>query len=483
MNNISILERIYRFLDSKINEINNLKYIPTYNRVLQDSGVEKFDPHYIIFWFKSRYEKEEIRFESLIKLKLEAGSIKNAKMIEFLNKMRKKIEKLEFLPTIDNLLQERPDFAEIEGLTNEEISKITYDWLKQNGTSLSELKDQAKLGLYYNQLKKILDPRIMDIKNHVFIPTAENINIITDEFVNLNYLTDYISRWLCANRIANNLTEYLYDVGIMSDGRCLKDFLDSKYLEIKNGNYYPTIKNLRKETDQIGIDIDSYINLNKIRYEWFIERIGKSMTQLIEEFEPTYQQLGVELTSHGYPPKFKSQKFRISNALFQTVMIMGQNNLIIIDPPKTFSSFQSFFNYLKKYYQWNFVDILTGEVFTLQDYLNGEIGLHHINFKKVDIRPDNLVFLFKDYHNFITSSKQHFIQLFDFFTRILQKNIKSLKQNTIPTSWKVRWRELASQEGIILPIKRYKSTKKRSNIIKISSKYKKLDSFSNSFDF
>jgi len=269
----------------------------------------------------------------------------------------------------------------------------------------------------------------------------------------------------------------------MSDGRCLKDFLDSKYLEIKSGNYYPTIKNLRKETDQIGIDIDSYTNLNKIRYEWFIERIGKSMTQLIEEFEPTYQQLGVELTSHGYPPKFKSQKFRISNALFQTVMMMGQNNLIIIDPPKAFSSFQSFFNYLKKYYQWNFVDILTGEVFTLHDYLNGEIGLHHINFKKVDIRPDNLVFLFKDYHNFITSSKQHFIQLFDFFTRILQKNVKSLKQNTIPTSWKVRWRELASQEGIILPIKGYKSTKKRSNIIKISSKYKKLDSFSNSFDF
>ncbi|MFX1260233.1 MAG: hypothetical protein ACFFAN_20475, partial [Promethearchaeota archaeon] len=318
MNNLSILERIYCFLDSKINEIKNLKYIPTYKRVLQDSGLDRFDPHYIIFWFKSRYEKKQIRFESLTKLKLEAGSIKNAIVVDFLNKMREKIEKLEFFPTIENLLQERPDFVEIEGLTNEELSKITYDWLKQNSTSLSKLKDQAKQGLYYNQLKKILDPRRSDIKNYAFIPIPENINFISNELGNLRYLADYISRWLCDNRIANNLTEYLYNIGIMSDGRYLKDFLDSKYLEIIKGKYFPTIKNLRKKQDQIGIDIDSFTNLNKIRYEWFIERIGKSMTQLIEEFEPTYQQLGVELTSHGYPPKFKSQKFRISNAIFQT---------------------------------------------------------------------------------------------------------------------------------------------------------------------
>lgn len=389
-----------------------------------------------------RYKEKRLKFKSLTELKREAGMIKNAQLIEFLEIKKEQIKNLEFLPTIENILQEMPDFKEV--LINKEISTTTRDWLRRNGLSLSELKLLGNQGLYYYQLQQILNPLKKEIINYSFIPTTENVIPLNIEFENINYLADIISRWLKENNIATNLSEYLCNAGILNDTQILKKFLDSKYDEIFRGNYYPTIKNLRREQDLNGITIESYSTLNNIRYEWFNERIGKTINQIIEEFEPTYDQLGVQLTSYGYPPKFKSQKFRISNAIFQTVMIGSEgDDLKLFEPPKKYSSFQSFFNYLRKNGKWNYVDILTGEIFTLQNYLNGEIGLHHINFIKNDIRPDNLVFLFKNYHNFITKARSHFTDLFGFFTTLLEKNINSLKKNQIPASWKLGWRKLA----------------------------------------
>ena len=473
---VPILEQVYRFLDKKINEINNMEYIPTYKCIVRDMDIEKFDSHYIISWFKSRYKEKRLKFKSLTELKREAGMIKNAQLVKFLEIKKEQIKNLEFLPTIENILQDMPDFKEV--LTNKEISTTTLDWLRRNGMSLSELKVLGNQGLYYYQLEQILNPLKKEIINCSFIPTTENVIPLNNELKKINYLSDFISRWLKENNIATNLSEYLYNAGILNNTQILRNFLDSKYDEILRGNYYPTIKNLRREQDLIGIIIDSYSTLNNTRYEWFNERIGKTMNQIIEEFEPTYDQLGVQLTSHGYPPKFKSQKFRIFNAIFQTVMIGSEgDDLILFEPPKKFSSFQSLFNYLRKNGKWNFVDILTGDIFTLQDYLNGEIGLHHINFKKTDIRPDNLVFLFKNYHNFITMSRHHFTDLYDFFTGLLVENVDSLKKNQIPASWKIGWRKLALQSGIRLPLKRYKSNKIRSHILKRTGEYKKLDSF------
>lgn len=474
----TLLEKVYQFLDSRLEEINDLEYIPTYRNVFRDLGI-KFDEHNIIKWFCSRSEDGRVNFQNLNELKLKAGLIKSAEVKEFLNSKKPQIKALEFLPTTGNIIQEKPDLR-----NNPRLNKATGEWLSQNNlpsiTQLRELADQEPLKV---ELKKILAPRIKDIKNHVFIPTAENINNISEKFANLNYLTDYISRWLKENEIAGNLTAYLEGAGIKGESQRLKDFLDFKYPEINIGQYFPTIRNLRKDQDEIGVDINSYANLNNIRWEWFNDNIGKTMAQLIEEFDPNYEQLGVEVPSHGYPPKFKSQKFRVINAIFQTIIIKNQNELIKFNPSKKFSGLHSFFNYIKKGGQWSFVDILTGEIFTLQDKINGEIELHHINFIKTDLNPDNLVFLFKNNHNFITISKYHFTSLFNFLTRLLQENIELIKQSKIPRSWKVGWRKLALQEGIKLPSKRYKNTRDRPTIIKHTNTYKRLDSFSNSFDF
>ncbi len=119
----------------------------------------------------------------------------------------------------------------------------------------------------------------------------------------------------------------------------------------------------------------------------------------------------------------------------------------------------------------------TGEIFTLQYLYNGKIDLHHINFIKTDLRPDNLVFLFRDNHNIITQSKHHFKVLCDFLTTLLHENIESIMQNRIPESWIVGWRKLASLDGIRLPSNRYIKRHYRPTIMEYFQSQKRIDSF------
>lgn len=469
---ISLLEQVYRFLDSRLNEINKLEYIPTYKRVIYDSGIKKFDPHYIIFWFKSRYRNKKCNLSSLTELKLRAGLIKNAEIKDFLDSKKPEIKNLEFLPTKSNIVQVRPDFKD-----NSRLNKVICEWLQQNKLpSITKLKELANQEPFMRKVFNILDSRKKDIKDKNFLPTVENILNINNEFDDKVLLREYINRWLKKNNIANNLKAYLYNIGIKSSARALIDFFNFKYPAIICGKYFPTIQNLRKDQAQIGIDINNYSNLDKIRWNWFNEKVGTSMSQLIEDFNPTYDQLGVKLYN-GYPPKFKSQKFRVFNAIFQTVMIRSQNELQKFKPTKVFSSFKSFFNYINKNEHWKFVDVLTGEIFTLQNYLYHEIDLHHINFIRTDLGPDNLVFLFEDNHHQITSAKKYYEKLYEFLTKLLQENLEYLEQNKIPRSWKVGWRKLASQEGINLPVKRYQKNTIRPTILRHFQSQKKLDSF------
>ncbi|MFX1395039.1 MAG: hypothetical protein ACFFAH_15915 [Promethearchaeota archaeon] len=470
---ITLIERIYNFLDSKLDEINNLEYIPTYKKVKKDSSIKKFDSHYIIFWFQSRFKDNKLKFRSLTDLKRKAGVIKNNKVNQFLDSKRSQIETLEFLPTTENVIRERLEFKKIPN-----ISKIIAEWLKINKfPSITELKELSNQESFIRKLRKVLDPLKDEIKNHDFLPTIENFQKFNIEFDDKELLREYINRWLKDNNIANNLKEYLYNIGIKSNARSITDFLDSKKQEIENGDFYPTRYNLRKFQNQIDVDINNFSNLDKIRWKWFEEKIGKSMTQLIDENNPTYKELGVKLTSHGYPPKFKSTKFKVLNATFQTVMIKNENELITFNPTNSFSNFRNFFKYLRKNEDWKFVDILTGEIFMLKDIFQGIIDLHHINFIKTDLRPENLCYLFRNNHNIITKSKYHYEALFQFITKLLQKNIESLEQNNIPKSWKVDWRIIASQEGIRLSAKRYIRRKYRSTIMEYFQNQKKIDSY------
>jgi len=470
---ISIQEAVNSFLDSKLEEINNMEYISITKRVIHDLDIHNLNSDHITNWFRSRFSKGKLKFENITKLKEAAGLFKSTNLYRFLETKKPQIENLNFIPTTENVVQERPDFRKIENL-----SALIHVWLRQNNLpSISELKEAVNQESYVKKLSKILDPQKVDIKTYKFKPTVENIGKMTDEFNNFRDLPTYISRYLKQNGIADNLTEYLHDFGIMSDSRKLKDFLDRKEPNIKNGKYFPTIMNLRKDQDQFGLKINSMTSLTSVRAEWFDKNVGMSMTELIEKFQPTYDQLGYSVQKHGYPAQFKSQKLRVSNAIFQTVLLENQNKLIKFKPTPTYNKIESLLKYLKKLDQWKFVDILTGEIFTLQDLYNGFIILHHINFIKADLSLDNLVFIFRDNHAFINTAKNNHEALSDFFLTILKKNINSIKENNVPDSWRLSWRKIALNDGIRLPPQRYIPIQGRPTIINYPYKNKRLDSF------
>lgn len=406
-------------------------------------------------------------------MKEAANLIESVPVYEYLDEKKPLIEKHEFLPTVDNIIQELPDFRNVRNL-----SALIYTWLKNNNLpSITRLKELTNQESIRRKLHNILDPLKKEIENFEFPPTVENIREISDEFDDFDDLPIYISRWLNENNITPNLTEYLHNIGIMSDSRRLKDFLDLKYPDIANGDYFATIKNLRQDQDQIGIDIDSMTTLNMIRAEWHNKNFGKSMTQLIDEFDPSYDQLGYDIQWHGYPAQFRSDKLRVMNAEFQVYMLVNQTELKGFNAPQKFNSLESLLKYLRTNLRWKFVDILTGEIFTLKDLYKGNIILHHLNFQKEDLSPDNLVYIFRNTHGLINAAERYDKELLEFFTTLLILNINSLKEYMIPSSWLIGWRNIALENGIELPANRYFKKRKRATIIKHSKKYRNLDQF------
>ncbi len=470
---INSQEKLNRFLDSMLNEINNLNYIPTLNRVIQDLKLKKLTSDQITNWFRSRYKDNKVFYENLTELKTEANSIESIPVYEFLDEKKPQIEKLKFIPTVENIIQDRPEFREVKNL-----SQLIYTWLEKNNLpSITRAKELTNQESYRRKLRNLLSDLKKDIEKFDFPPTVENIKRITNEFDNFDDLPIYITRWLKENNIAVNLTEYLHNFGIMSDARGLKDFLDIKLPDIASGTYFPTIKNLRKDQVQICTDINSMSNLSVVRDEWLRKNIGKSLTQLIDESNPTYDQLGYNLQKYGYPAQFKSQKLRVMNAEFQVAILKNQTELVKFNSTKKINSLESLLKYLRKNKQWKFVDMLTGEIFTIQDLYDGNIVLHHINFIKGDLNPDNLVFIFRDTHGFINTSERNYDALFNFLSNILSENIASIKENRIPRSWEVNWRTISTERGISLPPNKYIKIQLRDTIINHFKKFKKLDYF------
>jgi len=469
---VPLQHKLNKFLDSKLNDIKNLRYIPTLDRVIEDSGYKGITSDQIGVWFKARFTEGKLSYEYLTDLKNDAGLIKSVPVYEFLDEKLDEIRSHNFIPTVENIKQERPD------LNFDILSSLVNSWLHQNNLPLiSELQQKAGLASYKKKLRDLLSSLKHQIENYTFIPTPENIMNLTDEFNDFQWLSVYISRWLNKNNIASNLTEYLYNNGIMSDTRRLEDFFDSRLPDIRDGEYFPTIKNLRKDKDIIGLDIDKITILNTVRAHWFNDRLGVSMTLLIEDLDPSYEDLGYEAQWHGYPAQFKNRKLRIFNAEFQIFTLLNEDKLVIFNISKEFKTLKSLFKYLTNHRQWKFVDILTGEVFSLEDFNNGDIILHHIDFEKDNLDPDNLVYLFRDTHGFINAADRYNKTLLKFFSDILTENIQTIKQGIIPDSWKVGLRTLAIQQGVNIPSNRYIKSVKRDTIVKKSPTYIKLDNF------
>ncbi|MBD3213482.1 MAG: hypothetical protein GF311_12815 [Candidatus Lokiarchaeota archaeon] len=469
---VPMQHKVNQFLDSKLEDINKLRYIPSLNQVIRDLGYDEVNSDHIAAWFKSRFSEGDISYEYLTDLKMDAGVIKSVPVYAFLDEKLIDIKNATFIPTVENIIQERED------LDFDILPSLVNSWLRQNNLPLiSELQEKTGKTSYRKQLIKLLDIYKQQIINYEFLPTPENIIYLDEKFENFQWLSLYISRWLKRNKIAPNLTEYLYHNDIMSDTRRLREFFDSKLMQIKEGNYFPTIKNLRRDRDIIELDVDDLSVLNTVRADWFRNNLGMSMSQLIEELDPYYEDLGYDVQQYGYPAQFKHDKLRIFNAKFQIVTVANRNELISFNISKNFKTLKSLFRYLIKHNEWKFVDMLTGEIFNLKDLNKGGIILHHIDFEKENLDPDNLVYLFRDTHGFINAADRYNEVILDFISEILIKNIQSIKNCSIPESWKVGWRKLAINQGIDLPSTSYIKSKQRSRIIGDSSYYRKLGNF------
>ena len=95
-------------------EINDFSYIPILNRVIEDSELQGVLSDHITKWFRTRYQDGKIDYESLTDLKEAANLIESIHVYRFLEKKKPQIEKLKFIPTVENVIQERPDFKDFK---------------------------------------------------------------------------------------------------------------------------------------------------------------------------------------------------------------------------------------------------------------------------------------------------------------------------------------------------------------------------------
>ncbi len=113
--------------------------------------------------------------------------------------------------------------------------------------------------------------------------------------------------------------------------------------------------------------------------------------------------------------------------------------------------------------------MLTGEILTREDRLKGAIAFHHIDGNKKNDSEDNLGFILQANHGIITKSQLNFSKLAAFFEDLLKNNLESIKNGTIPESWKIGWRKLVIKNGIKVPPNKYKRDKFRKRIIESKS--------------
>lgn len=320
------------------------------------------------------------------------------------------------------------------------------------------------------KLRCLLDSKKEDILNGKFMPDTKNIVSRNPEFKDFNSFTEIVSIWLNDNTQYTRLRDYKKK---FAPTYKLREFLESSKKIILNGKYFPTIINLRN----IDSDFDDKITDPHTIINTWLKNASKgkfnNMTELIEFYVPNPYLLGYpekKLKHDGYTLKFESTRYRLIKAIFQTVMIIDDENLIQFNS-NDIRSWKTFFKFLGTHRDYTFVDLLTGEIITLLDYSNARINFHHINGDKKNDNDDNLCFLLKKNHSMVTGAERYNAELRDFFTKILKSNLISIEKGIIPSSWKVSWRELAITSGLQLPEKYYKDSKKE-----IDNSYN-LDSF------
>ncbi len=309
------------------------------------------------------------------------------------------------------------------------------------------------------KLRLLLDSKKNDILAGNFMPDTKNIILINSELKNFKKLTKVVSDWLAENTQYASLKNYKKE---FAPTYILREFLKSKVCEILNGKYYPTIINLRK----VDSDFDNKITDPHTIVNTWLSNASKgkfnNMTELIEFHVPNPNLLGYpekKLKHDSYTLKFESTRYRLIKAIFQTVLIVDEENLIQLKS-NDIRSWKSFFKFLDIHSKYNFYDLLTGEIITSLDYSAAIINFHHIDRDKQNDNDNNLCFLLKKNHSMITGAEKYNLELKDFFIKILKSNLISIEKGIIPSSWKFSWREIAITSGLQLPEKYYKDSKK-----------------------
>ncbi|TFG23304.1 MAG: hypothetical protein EU529_07855 [Promethearchaeota archaeon] len=360
------------------------------------------------------------------------------------------------------------------------VKKCQDEYIRIN--KMIEILDLGKVKGYYednyelvNELRQLLDRKKQQIINGEFIPDTKNLINYNNEFRKISDITSIISQWLREHTKFKSLKNYK---GYFTPTYKLRNLLKFHKKNILEGKFYPTIINLRK----IDKDYDKITDPHTIINNWLMKASNnkfKNMRQLIEFFVPPPSLLGyveTKLKHEEYTLKFESVKYRIKKVFFQTIKIIDNKNLIQIKS-KDIRGWRTFFRYLDSYKDFNFVDLLTGEIFTSLDYSNARINFHHIDGNKQNDNDDNLCFLLKGNHAMITGAERYNTELKGFFIKILKANLNSIKERKIPLSWKIDWRELVKKLGIYIPKKYYKRRSSKKTILNNQSQDNSLNSF------
>ncbi|MHA1488928.1 MAG: hypothetical protein ACTSRI_04660 [Promethearchaeota archaeon] len=443
--------QLYEFLDSKKDDILNGEFIPFPKNII--STKPKFKDYITLRQDLSVWIKEHTPFKNATEIQEHFTKTLPDKLKRFLDSKKKQILKGAFFPSKSNIISKRPEFREYKG-----INPFIVRWLKKNTLyqGLTDLAEQFFDKPFAVQLNEFLNSKKGEIQQGRFIPTLQNIIAEKPQLEEYKGkgLNQFIGRWLKENTKYNNRTQLKRQFLRVPISEEIRKFFDSKKNDILYGRYFPTIKNLRMVNEEFG----NYKILHFIIGDWLNKNSNskfKSLTELIEYFDPPKESLGFK-GKHGYTTKFFQESVRVKNAWYQVVRLIDSKKLIQINqklPPKTWNGL---FNFLKANSEWMFVDLITGEIITKNDYLSGRISFHHKDRNKKNDNPSNLNFILSPNHGIITVSQMHYTKLAKFFKNLQSESLNSIKNGLIPGSWKIGWRSIATKNGINLPPNKYK---------------------------
>lgn len=436
------------FLDSKKKLINQKQFLPSKKNILSDlPGLSNYPS---LSQDRLRWICENTSYRNYTELKEASEGIPLYKKVKsILDSMKSQIMSGKFIPSTDKMRELNPEFNNYDILHH-----IIRNWLKNNTPyeDIGQLKKKFLPESGFPELvRKFLESKKKEILKGDFIPSKKNILILRPDFAEYNNLMTIVIRWIKNNTKYENITDLCVDLKGLPVRDQIRNFLDSIKDEILTGKIIPTSKNLRSFNRSFG----DYMNSHIVVAEWLEQNSSfHDLSSLIEHFKPLKSDLG-NSGRHGYTPNFDDIDFRLKNALTQIVRVLNQNNIEVCQPVSSIKSWKSFFVFLERNSSWKFVDILTGEIITRDDYNNGYIAFHHIDRDKSNDNPINLVFLLNTTHGILTMTQRFDDELDNFLQNILVNNVLLLEKGIIPESWKKGWKRIALEYGIKINPSKY----------------------------